>query len=134
MKDVYGEEFTSESIHCFNCKHYRDCEDANFSLCARQNSCLPMVQLKKIGRVFCHYFENKNDAGISDECVKKDKDGFLPEERSGQYPDISYDAGIGIYEARLHATLINPPMAAVFIRVQASSMDKLRDAWNKRGA
>lgn len=130
MKDIYGEEFTSESVHCFNCKHYRDCEDANFSLCTKQNSCLPMVQLKKINRVFCHYFENK--AGMPDQCAKKDKEGFFPEERSGQYPDISYDAGMGIYEARLHATLIDPPMAAVLIRVQASTMDKLRDAWNRR--
>ena len=55
-----------------------------------------------------------------------------PEERTGQYPDISHDKDNGVYEAYLHATLMNPAMSAVLVRVQASSMDRLRDAWNRR--
>lgn len=60
------------------------------------------------------------------------EDGFLREERSGQYPDISHDKRNGVYEAYLHATLINPAMSAVLVRVQASSMDRLKEAWNWR--
>ncbi|MGH0054174.1 MAG: hypothetical protein ACQ5SW_12360 [Sphaerochaetaceae bacterium] len=58
--------------------------------------------------------------------------GFLPEERSGQYPDISHDKGTGIYEAYLHATLLEPAMSAVLVRVQASSLERLKLAWNRR--
>ena len=60
------------------------------------------------------------------------EEGFLAEERTGLFPEISHDTRSGIYEAVVYATLIDPPLCPVLVRVQASSMDRLRDAWNRR--
>jgi hypothetical protein len=60
------------------------------------------------------------------------KEGFLAEERTGLFPEISHDTRSGIYEAVVYATLIDPQLCPVLIRVQASSMDRLRDTWNRR--
>ena len=62
------------------------------------------------------------------------EEGFLAEERTGLYPDISHDTRSGIYEAVVYETLTDPPLCPVLVRVQASSMDRLRDAWNRRNA
>ncbi len=79
---------------------------------------------------------DKKDGTIEKICCRDlgpvNEAGFLREERSGQYPDISHDKRNGVYEAYLHATLINPAMSAVLVRVQASSMDRLKEAWNRR--
>lgn len=58
-------------------------------------------------------------------------EGFLQEQRTGLFPTITYILGDGIHEARVHATLQDPAMSAVLVVVQASSMEKLRAAWNK---
>jgi len=61
MKDEYGNEFTDETVHCWNCEHYEDNENSAFSWCKKKKACLSMYQLKKMNPVDCVSFSNRNN-------------------------------------------------------------------------
>lgn len=56
------------------------------------------------------------------------RDGFLPEERTGFYPDIINDTG-RMYTALVHDT---QKMHEHSVIVRAFSIEALKDAWNRR--
>ena len=64
MKDKYGCEFTDNTVHCWNCIHYRDVENSAFSLCNKNRTALIMKQMKTLNPVTCVYFENKHKEDI----------------------------------------------------------------------
>ena len=64
MKDTHRHEFTEATIHCWNCKHYQDCEDSAFSWCKKKKACISMYQLKTMNPVTCNGFENRHKEQI----------------------------------------------------------------------
>ena len=62
MKDEYGNEFTEETVHCWNCEHYQDMGDSYFSWCKKNKACVSMYQLKKMNPVTCGKFSSKHIA------------------------------------------------------------------------
>ena len=60
MRDQFGNEFTDETAHCWNCEHYEDTENSEFSWCEKLRAYLSMRQLNTMNPVTCVKFINKN--------------------------------------------------------------------------
>ena len=62
MKDEHGNEFTYDTVHCWNCKYYCDVENSPFSLCEKRHCCIVNKQLRTLNPIDCVYFESRRDS------------------------------------------------------------------------